>query len=353
MASGVASRAGGQTRAAIVGEEQAGSRLDRFLARALPDISRSRLQALIAEGCVTHDGQTIGDGNRRVKPGETYDVAIPPAAPAQPEGQDIPLAIVYEDKDVIVIEKPAGLVVHPAAGNLDGTLVNALIAHCGKELTGVGGVARPGIVHRLDKDTSGLLVAAKNERAMTSLARQFAAHTIERAYQAVVWGAPRAGEGLIEGQIGRNPFDRKRMAVLRGEQGKLARTRYRVIERFGDPEHPFASLIECRLETGRTHQIRVHLTHLGHPLIGDPTYGRARLPPRAKNPAEDEAYAAAANFPRQALHAYILGFQHPSTHKVIRFESPWPKDLAALIASLRRLQDNQSHIHRNFDQIRK
>ena len=326
-------------RSASVGEGEAGFRLDRFLARALPDISRSRLQALIAEGCVASAGRTIGDGNFRVKPGETYDVAIPPPLPAHPRGQDIPLRIVFEDKDLIVVEKPAGLVVHPAAGNPDGTLVNALIAHCGTELTGVGGVARPGIVHRLDKDTSGLLVAAKNERAMASLAKQFAAHTVERAYHAIVWGSPRLGDGLIEGQIGRSPFDRKRMAVLRGDAGKHARTRYRVVERFGDPDRAFASLIECRLETGRTHQIRVHLTHLGHPLIGDPSYGRARMAPRAKTPAEEEAYAAAVNFQRQALHAYVLGFQHPTTHKVTRFESPWPADLAALIASLRRLQE--------------
>jgi 23S rRNA pseudouridine1911/1915/1917 synthase len=326
----------GSSRQAPVGEADAGLRLDRFLAQALVDLSRSRLQALIAEGAVTLEGQKIGDGNRRVKPGEVYEIRIPDAAPAVPLGQDIPLDVVYEDKDLIVIEKPAGLVVHPAAGNPDGTLVNALIAHCGKELTGVGGVARPGIVHRLDKDTSGLLVAAKNERAMTSLAKQFAKHTIERAYHAVAWGAPRVPEGLIEGQIGRSPFDRKRMAVLRG-QGKDARTRYRVVERFGDSERPFASLIECRLETGRTHQIRVHLTHLGHPLIGDPQYGRARQAPRPKTPEQAEAFAAAADFPRQALHAYVLGFQHPSTHKVMKFESQWPKDLAALIASLRRL----------------
>ncbi|HUO91660.1 MAG TPA: RluA family pseudouridine synthase [Rhizomicrobium sp.] len=314
-----------------------GLRLDRFLAQTLPELSRSRLQSLISDGAVTLRGEKIGDGNRRVKPGEVYDVAIPPAAPAAPRGENIPLTVVYEDKDLIVIEKPPGLVVHPAAGNPDGTLVNALIAHCGKELQGIGGVARPGIVHRLDKDTSGLLVAAKNERAMTSLAKQFAAHAIERAYHAVVWGSPRLGEGRIEGQIGRSPFDRKRMAVLRG-QGKEARTRYRVIERFGDPDRPFASLIECRLETGRTHQIRVHLTHLGHPLIGDPQYGRARQPPRARTPEEAEAFAAAAGFPRQALHAYVLGFQHPSTHKVMKFESRWPTDLASLIASLRRLQ---------------
>lgn len=323
-------------RQARVDADHAGDRLDRFLAQALPDISRSRLQALIDAGAVTSAGEKIGDGNKRVKPGEIYDILIPAAVAATPQGQDIPLTIVFEDTDLIVIEKPAGLVVHPAAGNPDGTLVNALIAHCGNELTGVGGVARPGIVHRLDKDTSGLLVAAKNERAMRSLAKQFAAHTIERAYHAVVWGAPRQPEGIIEGQIGRSPFDRKRMAVLRSA-GKPARTRYRVLERFGDLERPFASLIECRLETGRTHQIRVHLTHLGHPLIGDPSYGRARQTPRAKTPEEAEAFTAASEFPRQALHAYVLGFQHPSTHKVMRFESVWPEDLALLIASLRRL----------------
>jgi 23S rRNA pseudouridine1911/1915/1917 synthase len=319
-----------------VGDGDTGARLDRFLAQALPELSRSRLQGLIDQGAVTLAGEKIGDGNRRVKPGEVYELTIPDAAPATPQGEDIPLTVVYEDKDLIVIEKPAGLVVHPAAGNPDGTLVNALIAHCGKELAGIGGVARPGIVHRLDKDTSGLLVAAKNDRAMASLAKQFAAHTIERAYHAVVWGSPRQAEGRIEGQIGRSPFDRKRMAVLRG-QGKEARTRYRVVERYGDPERPFASLIECRLETGRTHQIRVHLTHLGHPLIGDPQYGRARQPPRPKTPAEEKAFATAAHFPRQALHAYILGFQHPSTHKVMRFESGWPADMAALIDDLRRL----------------
>lgn len=322
----------------MVTSEQAGWRLDRFLAAALSDISRSRLQQLIGSGAVTHTRKTIRDGNFRVKPGEAYTVDVPPPAPAVPQGQNIPLQIVYEDRDLIVIEKPAGLVVHPAAGNPDGTLVNALIAHCGTSLTGVGGVARPGIVHRLDKDTSGLLVAAKNERAMASLAKQFANHTIERAYHAVVWGAPRAGEGRVEGLIGRNPFDRKRMAVLRGG-GKEARTRYRQIETFGDPERPFASLIECRLETGRTHQIRVHLTHIGHPLIGDLSYGKSRRAPRAKSPAQEVAFAAAANFPRQALHAYILGFQHPTLHKTMRFESPWPADLSGLISALRSLKN--------------
>ncbi|HEY0105986.1 MAG TPA: RluA family pseudouridine synthase [Rhizomicrobium sp.] len=326
----------GAPRRAVVGAEQAGWRLDRFLAVALGDVSRSRVQQLLETGAVTHTRKTIRDGNFRVKPGEAYAVSVPPPAPARPQGQDIPLDVVHEDADLIVIDKPAGLVVHPAAGNPDGTLVNALIAHCGASLQGVGGEARPGIIHRLDKDTSGLLVAAKNARAMTSLGKQFANHTIERAYHAVVWGAPRAGEGLVEGQIGRNPFDRKRMAVLRGG-GKEARTRYRVVETFGDPTRPFASLVECRLETGRTHQIRVHLTHLGHPLIGDPSYGKARQTPRPKTPAEETAFAAAAAFPRQALHAFILGFQHPSLHKALRFEAKWPADMARLVADLRGL----------------
>jgi 23S rRNA pseudouridine1911/1915/1917 synthase len=321
-----------------IAPDQTGQRLDRVLAVLLPEFSRSRLAQLIGDGAVARDGETIRDGNHRVKGDEHYDIAVPAALPARPRGQNIPLNIVYEDSDLIVIEKPVGLVVHPAAGNPDGTLVNALIAHCGESLIGIGGEARPGIVHRLDKDTSGLLVAAKNERAMASLAKQFAKHTIERAYHALVWGAPRAGTGLIESQIGRSPFDRKRMAVLRGG-GKEARTRYRLIEAFGPAARPFASLVECRLETGRTHQIRVHLTHLGHPLIGDPSYGRAHQPPRAKTPEQDVAFAAAANFPRQALHAYILGFQHPSLHKTMRFESPWPADFAGLAAALRGLNN--------------
>lgn len=318
-------------------DERSGVRLDRFLADTHTDLSRSRLRQLLDAGAVTRGGETIRDANHRVKPGETYLIDVPQPAPATPQGEDIPLTVVYEDKDLIVIDKPAGLVVHPAAGNPDGTLVNALIAHCGASLSGVGGVARPGIVHRLDKDTSGLLVAAKTERAMASLAKQFANHTIERAYNAVVWGSPRLGDGVIDTQIGRNPFDRKRMGVLRAG-GKDARTHYRVVERFGDLERPLASLLECRLETGRTHQIRVHLTHLGHPLIGDASYGRARQAPRPKTPDEEMAFAAATNFPRQALHAYILGFQHPSLHKTLRFESKWPEDLSSLIAALRRLR---------------
>ena len=323
-------------RTALAGEDHAGWRLDRFLAASLPDFSRSRLQQLLEGQAVSLGERTIKDANHRVKPGETYTVSVPPTAPAIPQGQDIPLEVIYEDKDLIVINKPAGLVVHPAAGNPDGTLVNALIAHCGADMLSIGGEARPGIVHRLDKDTSGLLVAAKTERAMASLAKQFANHTIERAYNAVVWGAPRDASGLIESQIGRSPFDRKRMTVLRAG-GKRAATRYKVIEKFGPAERPFACLIECRLETGRTHQIRVHLTHLGHPLIGDPQYGRNRTAPRGKSDEESRAFTVAAGFSRQALHAFVLGFQHPSLHKTLRFEAPWPADFAELVAALKGL----------------
>jgi 23S rRNA pseudouridine1911/1915/1917 synthase len=330
----------GITREFCASDTHSGWRLDHFLAANLPELSRSRLQGLIAKAAVTLGGATIGDPNKRVKPGDVVTIVIPPPHPATPQPQSIPLTIVYEDSDLIVIEKPVGLVVHPAAGNLDGTLVNALLAHCGDSLPGIGGVARPGIVHRLDKDTSGLLVAAKTERAMRSLAKQFAAHAVERAYNAVVWGAPRAGEGLVEGNLGRNPFDRKRMAVLRG-QGRPARTRYRVLEKFGDQEKTFASLVECRLETGRTHQIRVHLAHIGHPLIGDSTYGRSRQPPRPKTPTEKNTFETAAEFPRQALHAGVLGFFHPTRQTKLRFESPWPTDFAGLVKALRELGISQ------------
>lgn len=317
-----------------------GWRLDHFLALNLPQLSRSRLQALIAQGHVTLNGQTIGDPNKRVKPDDTVAVLIPPPQPATPQPQAIPLTIVYEDPDLIVIDKPAGLVVHPAAGNPDGTLVNALLAHCGDTLPGIGGVARPGIVHRLDKNTSGLLVVAKNDRSMRSLAKQFAAHAVERVYNAMVWGSPRSNEGVVEGNLGRNPFDRKRMAVLR-VQGKPARTHYRVLEKMGCGAKPydraFASLLACRLETGRTHQIRVHLAHIGHPLIGDSVYGRSRRPPRAKTPVEEAAYTMSADFPRQALHAGVLGFMHPTRHEKMRFELSWPEDFAALVNALRGL----------------
>jgi 23S rRNA pseudouridine1911/1915/1917 synthase len=328
----------GEFREVRVAAAEAGTRLDRFLAQMLPDISRSRLQALIAQGAVSLNGEKIGDADRPVKQDEAYEIRIPPAEPAEPQAQDIPLNILFEDSDVIVIDKPVGLVVHPAAGNPDGTLVNALLAHC-KDLTGVGGVARPGIVHRLDKDTSGALVVAKNERTMRSLAKQFAAHKVERTYNAVVWGVPKQGEGTVEGNLGRNPFDRKKIAVMRGESGKPAVTHYRVLERFGAPDRPFAALVECRLETGRTHQIRVHLSHIGHPLIGDATYGRARTPPRARNAAEEAGYEAAQNFSRQALHAGLLGFHHPGMDRKIRFESPWPEDFYSLVKGLRGMRE--------------
>jgi len=326
----------GELRELAAGDMHKGWRLDHFLAKALPELSRARLQALIKDGRVRKGEATIGDPNFRVKPGERYAVSVPPPVPAGPQPQDIPLVILYEDDDLIVIDKQAGLVVHPAAGNLDGTLVNALLAHCGASLKGIGGVARPGIVHRLDKDTSGVLVAAKNERAMRSLGKQFAAHKVERAYNAVVWGVPRERSGLIEGNLGRNPFDRKRMAVLR-EAGKPARTRYRTLEEFGQRDKAFASLLECRLETGRTHQIRVHLGHIGHPLIGDATYGRARRAPIPRSPEEKAAFEAAMKFPRQALHAGVLGFFHPTKQRKMLFESPWPEDFAKLVKALRDL----------------
>ena len=334
----------GEFRELVALPEHKGWRLDHYLSVQIPELSRARLQALIKDGHARAHEATIRDPNYRVKPTDIFRIFVPAPKTATPEPQDIPLAIVHEDEDLIVIDKPAGLVVHPAAGNLDGTLVNALLAHCGHSLKGIGGVKRPGIVHRLDKDTSGLLVVAKNERAMRSLAKQFAAHAVERAYNAVVWGSPRASEGLVEGNLGRSPFDRKRMAVLRG-QGKPARTRYSVLETFGADAYSskaFATLLECRLETGRTHQIRVHLAHLGHPLVGDATYGRARRPPKAHSLGEEIAFGAAAQFPRQALHAGLLGFFHPSEQKKLRFTSAWPADFAALINALRGLNQRSS-----------
>ena len=302
-------------------EVQAGERLDRVLALALPDLSRSRLKQLIEAGAVYSGGAKLSDADMRVKRGQSIVVDIPPAVRAEPEGQAMALPIVYEDAHLIVIDKPAGLVVHPAAGNRDGTLVNALIAHCGDSLRGIGGELRPGIVHRIDKDTTGLIVAAKTEQAHASLGKQFAAHKVERAYQALVWGVPRVRAGAIEGALGRSPLNRQKMAVLRAG-GKAARTHYKVIEAFGST----AALVECRLETGRTHQVRVHMAHLGHPLIGDPVYGRPRTIP-----------GLTLMIKRQALHAAVLGFQHPVTHKVLRFESVLPEDFSETYLALKGL----------------
>jgi len=315
-----------------IAEDQSGERLDRALAIARPELSRSRIKALIEQGHLkliglTKNGGTITDPALRVKPGQVFTLEIPATVAAQPLGQAIDLTIVYEDEDLIVIDKPAGMVVHPAPGNPDSTLVNALIAHCGTSLSGIGGERRPGIVHRIDKDTSGLIVAAKNDAAHQALSAAFAAHDIERAYLSLVWGVPSPAAGEITGNIGRHPVDRKRMAVVtRG--GKAAVTRYRVLKAFGLG----AALVECRLLTGRTHQIRVHMAKLGHPLIGDPVYGkptaarRARLAPPARQAAEA--------FPRQALHAALLGFVHPRTGENMRWHSESPEDFRRLELTL-------------------
>ncbi|WP_372400163.1 RluA family pseudouridine synthase [Azospirillum sp. HJ39] len=310
----------------------AGLRLDKALAAGLPDLSRSRVQALLEQGCVRGDGRTITDASLRVKPGQTFVLQVPEAEAAEPQPQDIPLTVVYEDADVLVIDKPAGLVVHPAAGNADGTLVNALLAHCGDSLSGIGGVRRPGIVHRLDKDTSGLMVVAKHDRAHHGLTEQFADRTLSRTYLALVWGVPNPRQGRIEGNIGRSSADRKKMAVVTGG-GKPAATRYRVVKSFGMA----ASLVECVLETGRTHQIRVHLTHIGHPLVGDPLYGRGRSGrPGGKFASllPEPARTSLAGFPRQALHAAALTFRHPVNGEIVAFRSSIPADIHELIVTL-------------------
>jgi 23S rRNA pseudouridine1911/1915/1917 synthase len=312
---------------ALAGPADAGKRLDKFLADAAPALSRMRLKALILEGCVRVGGRTITDPSYRVKAGEAAAWDEPAPLDATPAAQAIPLDVLHEDAHLIVIDKPAGLVVHPAPGNPEGTLVNALLAHCGASLQGIGGERRPGIVHRLDKDTSGLMVAAKTELAHRRLSEAFAARDIERAYDALVWGAPRPPAGEIEGAIGRDPRNRKRMAVVR-HGGKAALTRYRTRRAFGDA----AALLECRLATGRTHQIRVHLAARGHPVLGDPIYGRASAARLARLPAA--AREAARAFPRQALHARLLGFVHPVTGAPLRFEREAPADFTRLLEIL-------------------
>ncbi|HEY0833214.1 MAG TPA: RluA family pseudouridine synthase [Azospirillum sp.] len=322
----------GTRHTVAVAPEAAGDRLDKVLAAGVPDLSRSRAQALLEQGHVRSDGRTITDASQRVKPGQTFEVLLPDAEPAAPEAQDIPLTVVYEDQDVLVLDKPAGLVVHPAAGNPDHTLVNALLAHCGDSLSGIGGVRRPGIVHRLDKDTSGLMVVAKNDRAHHALTAQFSDRSLSRTYHALVWGVPSPKEGRIEGNIGRHPTDRKRMAVLDGG-GKPAATRYRTLRAFGRT----AALVECTLETGRTHQIRVHMAHIGHPVVGDPLYGRGRAGraggAHASNAPEPQR-SALVGFPRQALHAVGIAFLHPTRGESVRFGVALPADIAALIGSL-------------------
>lgn len=326
----------------LVTAEQAGQRLDKALTLLAVEISRARLQQVIKDGGVSLNGAVFTDGSRRVVEGDELALVMPAAKPADPIGQDIPLNVIYEDEHLIVIDKQPGLVVHPAGGHEDGTLVNALIAHCGDSLSGIGGVRRPGIVHRLDKDTSGLLVVAKNDRAHQRLAKQFADHgrtgPLQRAYLAIVWGFPRRPHGTIAANIERSNKNREKMAVVGEERGREAITHFTVLERYpallkGTQEtEPLASLVECRLETGRTHQIRVHMSHLGHPLLGDGLYGSgfatkaARLPESARN--------ALASLDRQALHAAILGFEHPVTGEEMLFESEPPDDFAKLQDSL-------------------
>ena len=315
---------------ATISEAQDGMRLDKALAELVPDLSRERLKALILDGHVT-EGRHANAGrvpnpsmpnpSMKVTTGQAFAIVLPPPIAAEAAAQDIPLDIIHEDADLIVIDKPAGLVVHPAAGNLDGTLVNALLHHCQGRLSGIGGVARPGIVHRIDKDTSGLLVVAKSDRAHEGLAQQFKAHSIDRLYAAIVYGVPQPLSGTIDTWIGRSDADRKKMAVHREGRGKHAVTRYRTLQKLRA-----AALVECRLETGRTHQVRVHMGHIGNPLIGDPVYGRERK--------GFKSILETLGFKRQALHAKRLGFIHPLTGEALSFDSKLPVDMQELLSEL-------------------
>lgn len=319
-------------------DDNASDRLDRWLATQIPELSRGRIQALIKDGHVTRDGRTIVEPNTRVKPAEIYEVAVPDAEPATVAGEAIPLNVVYEDQSVIVIDKPSGLVVHPAAGHASGTLVNALIAHCGESISGIGGVKRPGIVHRLDKDTSGLLVVAKNDAAHQSLSEQFKSHgedgRLHRAYFALVWGVPVRPKGVIDAALARSTTNRTKIAVSRHESARHAITHYEVIETFmGAKPAATVSLLRLVLETGRTHQIRVHLAHIGHPVLGDPIYG-AGFKTR-ESALGEPARTLTQRLHRQALHAAELGFEHPKSQKPKRFESALPTDMADIIAALK------------------
>ena len=319
-----------------VTDENNNERLDRFLSIQLSDLSRSRVKTLIKEGQVLKDDQKILEPNYRVKTGECFQITIPEAEPALPKAQNIPLNVVYEDNSLIVIDKPSGLVVHPAAGNWTGTLVNALIYHCGESLSGIGGVKRPGIVHRLDKETSGLMVVAKTDHAHKYLSEQFAAHgrdgRMTRAYKALVWGKLLRQKGVIEAALGRKDSNRQKMSVVK-TGGKHAVTHYEVLETFkNDDDEIVVSLVKCILETGRTHQIRVHLSHIGHPLLGDQTYGSGFAASRSRLDERSQKNLDILN--RQALHAYHIGFEHPETGEYIHFDSPFPKKIASLCKSL-------------------
>ncbi len=323
---------------ATVGQDDAGTRLDRFLAEQARGLSRARVQALIRAGNVASGAaETIRDGAHRVKPGETFTVSVPEPEPAAPAPEKMALNVVYEDDQLIVIDKPAHLVVHPAAGHASGTLVNALIAHCGASLSGIGGVKRPGIVHRLDKGTSGLLVVAKTDAAHQGLSEQFAAHgadgRLKRTYLALVWGKPTRPRGSIDAPLGRSPANRKKMAVVKDETGRHAVTHYEVLKTFESARDARpVSLLKLQLETGRTHQIRVHLAHIGHPLLGDSTYGSGfKASISTLTPAANDKLKQLG---RQALHATELGFEHPISGKKLHFSSPLPDDLARLVEAL-------------------
>ncbi|WP_300217203.1 RluA family pseudouridine synthase [Bradyrhizobium sp.] len=328
---------GNNQRLEVIVEGSEGSlRLDRVLAAHLDELSRSRLKALILAGQVSVKSAAVRDPAYHVGRGDTITIDVPEPVAAEPKPEDIALDIVYEDDDLIVIDKPAGLVVHPGAGHETGTLVNALIAHCGDSLSGIGGVKRPGIVHRLDKDTSGLLVAAKNDAAHQSLSAQFADHgksgEMRRGYLAFVWGVPNRARGTVDAPIDRHPYAREKMAVREG--GRHAVTHWEIVESFrGTDGKPVASLIACELETGRTHQIRLHLAHIGHPLMGDMVYG-----PHFKTKATllgPESQAALTALDRQALHAYLLALEHPKTGAILEWNSDLPRELALLRGSLR------------------
>jgi 23S rRNA pseudouridine1911/1915/1917 synthase len=319
--------------------DAAGERLDRALAAALPDLSRTRIQALVRAGKVSLGGRLADDPGKKVLGGEAVTLEIPPPEPALPAAENIPLNVVFEDDDLIVIDKPAGLVVHQGAGNWTGTLVNALLHHCKGSLSGIGGVERPGIVHRLDKDTSGLLVAAKNDKTHRHLANQFADHgrtgDLERAYYALVWGVPLRPRATVDAPIDRDPRHREKMHVSKPGKGREAITHWELIESYGPPKAPLVSLIRCTLETGRTHQIRVHMAHIGHPVLGDPLYGTGY---KTKSVHLSElARERLQTLDRQALHAAHLAFQHPVSGEILSFDSDLPDDLRQLVESLQNL----------------
>jgi 23S rRNA pseudouridine1911/1915/1917 synthase len=314
-----------------VSTDESGLRLDKFLAQKAPDLSRARIQALVEDDAVSCGEKTVTSCSSKVKIGETYQILVPEPEPSHIEPQAMALDIYFEDEHILVLNKPAGLTVHPAPGNRDGTLVNALLAHCGDSLSGIGGVARPGIVHRLDKDTSGLMVVAKHDAAHHHLSDQLSTRTLKRTYNAVAWGHPAPANGTITGAIGRSPANRQKMAIVT-KGGKEATTHYRTLRTFD-----IASLVECSLETGRTHQIRVHMLKIGHPLIGDPLYGTGtstRLKQNIYKKLEDSTRATLLGFTRQALHAKALGLIHPHTQEAMHFECPLPDDMEQLLKAL-------------------